>query len=68
MRSLVCQGNNALNDLRGFLYDGYIKDTGAQAHDLVEAILSKHCPVSTALTDADKAALKRIAKEASGAH
>jgi pentapeptide repeat protein len=45
-----------------------IKDTGAQAPGLVEAILKPDCPVSAALTDADKAALEKLKKEASGAH
>jgi hypothetical protein len=40
----------------------------AKATGLVEAILKPDCPVSAALTEADKAALKKIAKEASGAH
>jgi uncharacterized protein YjbI with pentapeptide repeats len=68
MQELVCSGdNNALNILRGFLKDGHIKGTGAHASDLVEAILKPDCPVSAALTETDKAALKKIAKETSGA-
>jgi len=69
MRSLICKDdNNALNILRGFLTDGYIKETGDQAPGLVDAILKPECPVFPALTEADKAALKKIAKEASGTH
>jgi hypothetical protein len=69
MKELVCEGdNNALNILRGFLNDGYIKDTGAQAPGLVDAILKPECPVFAALTEEDKASLNRLAKEASGAH
>jgi uncharacterized protein YjbI with pentapeptide repeats len=52
----------------GIIANDRIKDTSAQAPGLVEAILKPDCPVSAALTEADKAALKRIAKEASGAH
>jgi hypothetical protein len=52
----------------GIIANDRIKDTSAQAPGLVEAILKPDCPVSAALTEADKAALKRIAKEPSGAH
>jgi hypothetical protein len=54
--------------VRGLIANGRIKDTRAKATRLVEAILKPDCPVSAALTEADKAALKEIAKEASGAH
>jgi uncharacterized protein YjbI with pentapeptide repeats len=47
---------------------GLIENLGTQAPGLVEAILKPDCPVSAALTEADKAALKKLAKEASGAH
>ena len=40
------------------------RDTGAEAPRLVEAILSADCPASAALNEADKAALKQLAKEA----
>jgi uncharacterized protein YjbI with pentapeptide repeats len=63
MRDLVCQpGDNTLDMLHGFLQDGYIKGVGDQAPDLVQAILD--CPVSAILSDADKAALQEIKKEA----
>jgi hypothetical protein len=45
-----------------------IKDMGAEAPGLVEAILGPNCPVSAALTEDDKAALKKIEHAASGAH
>ena len=45
-----------------------IKDMGAEAPGLVEAILGQNCPVSAALTEDDKAALKKIENAASGAH
>jgi hypothetical protein len=43
---------------------GLVENLGAQAPGLVDAILKPDCPVSADLTDADKAALKRLAKEA----
>ena len=70
LKSLACSGNAAYV-VRGLIHARYgdprIKETGSQAPGLVEAILNPHCPVSAALTEADQAALKKIAKEASGA-
>jgi uncharacterized protein YjbI with pentapeptide repeats len=69
LKSLACSGDeNARYIVRGLWVNGRIKDTGDLAPCLVEAILKPDCPVSAALTDFDKAALKKIAKEASGAH
>jgi uncharacterized protein YjbI with pentapeptide repeats len=69
LETLACSvDEDALYIVRGLLANDRIKDARAKAPDLVEAILSKDCPVSAALTDADKAALTKIAKEASGAH
>ena len=69
LESLACSGDkDALYIVRGLIENKRIKDTGAQAPGLVEAILKPDCPVSAVLTDADKAALTKIAKEASGAH
>ena len=68
---LACSGDaDAIYVVRGILNQGrsVITDAGAQAPGLVEAILKPDCPVAAALTEADKAALKKIAKEASGAH
>jgi hypothetical protein len=70
LKALVCSGDaDAVYVVRGLLKnDGIIiGKTGTQAPGLVEAILKPDCPVSAALTDADKATLKKIAKEASGA-
>jgi hypothetical protein len=50
--------------VRGIIDSDRITDTGAQAPGLVEAILKPECPVFAALTDADKAALKKLAEEA----
>ena len=50
--------------MRGLIANDRIKDTGAEAPGLVEAILKQDCPVSVALTEVDKAALNKLAKEA----
>ncbi|MDQ6870236.1 MAG: pentapeptide repeat-containing protein, partial [Pseudomonadota bacterium] len=69
LKALACSGDaDARYVVRGLVTHGRIKETGAQADRLVEAILKPDCPVSVSLTEADKAALKGIAKEASGAH
>jgi uncharacterized protein YjbI with pentapeptide repeats len=68
LKSLACSGGeSAPYIVRGLIAHGRITDTGAQAPGLVEAILNPKCQVTAALTEADKAALKKIAKEASGA-
>jgi hypothetical protein len=69
LKALVCSGDaDAAYVVRGLLKnDGIIfGKTGAQAPGLVEAILKPDCPVSAALTEADKATLSEIVKEASG--
>jgi len=69
LKTLACSvDEDALYIVRGLIANGRINDTRAKATGLVEAILKQDCPVSAALTEADKAALKKIAKEASGAH
>jgi uncharacterized protein YjbI with pentapeptide repeats len=69
LKTLACSvDEDAMYIVRGLIANGRIKDTRAKATRLVEAILKPDCPVSAALTEADKAALKEIAKEASGAH
>jgi hypothetical protein len=69
LKTLSCSvDEDALYIVRGLIANGRINDTRAKATGLVEAILKPDCPVSAALTEADKAALKKIAKEASGAH
>lgn len=75
LKGLVCSGDidapyvvRGLSLIQSIFGNSRIDDTGAQAPGLVEAILKPNCPVSAVLTDADKAALKKIAKEASGAH
>jgi Pentapeptide repeats (8 copies) len=69
LKSLACSGDeDARYIVRGLWVNGRIEDTGAQAPGLVEAILNPACPVSATLTEADKAALKRKAKDATSAH
>jgi hypothetical protein len=69
LRCLACSGDSdAVYIVRGLIANNRINITGPQASGLVEAILKPDCPVFAALTEADKAALKRIAREAGGAH
>jgi uncharacterized protein YjbI with pentapeptide repeats len=73
LKLLACSGDaDAAYVVRGLIGTAHdrlgadqITSTHAQAPDLVDAILKPDCPVSAALTDADKAALKKLAKEAS---
>jgi uncharacterized protein YjbI with pentapeptide repeats len=72
LKSLACSGDKyAAYVVRGLIHARYgdprIKEAGDQAPGLLEAILKPDCPVSAALTEADKAALKEIAEWASGA-
>jgi Pentapeptide repeats (8 copies) len=69
LKSLACSGDeDALYIVRGLVTNGRIEATVGEAPGLVEAILNpkaaKDCPVSAALTDADKAALNKLAEEA----
>jgi uncharacterized protein YjbI with pentapeptide repeats len=62
LKSLACsKAHDAPHIVRGLVTHGRIEDMGAQAPAFVEAILKPECPVSAALTDADKAALKELA-------
>ncbi|WOJ91256.1 pentapeptide repeat-containing protein [Methylocapsa polymorpha] len=66
LKTLVCSGDeNAAYIVRGLIKNERIGATGGQARWLVDAILNpktmKDCPVSSALTDEDRAALQKIA-------
>jgi len=50
--------------LRGLLSSDRFSETGAEMPALAKRITSPECPVSTALTDADKSALAEAAKRA----
>jgi uncharacterized protein YjbI with pentapeptide repeats len=68
LKALACSGRagaSAPYIVRGLVRNGRIKATGTEAPGLVEAILKPDCPVSAALTESDKAALK---KQRSDAH
>jgi uncharacterized protein YjbI with pentapeptide repeats len=68
LKALACSGDaDARYVVRGLVSYQRIKGTGAQAPGLVEAILKPDCPVSATLSDADKAALEKLKREASGA-
>jgi uncharacterized protein YjbI with pentapeptide repeats len=65
LQLLACSGDeNAPYVVRGLMANDRIKDTGAQAPGLVDAILKPDCPVSAVLTEQDKANLRALAKEA----
>jgi len=65
LETLVCSGDtNAGYILRGVLGSGRLAATGPEAQGLIDFIMSKDCPVSASLTDADKAKLLRIKQEA----
>jgi uncharacterized protein YjbI with pentapeptide repeats len=65
LKALACSGDaDSLYVVRGLMIYGRIKDTGAEAPRLVDAILNPDCPVYATLTESDKAALKQLAKEA----
>jgi Pentapeptide repeats (8 copies) len=73
LKSIACSGDeSAPYIVRGLVTNGRIKDTGAQAPGLVEAIVSPKvahdCPVSAALTEADKVARKSRPERPGGAH
>ncbi len=67
LKTLVCSGgDDAAYVVRGLLrqYDGRLTATGPEAPALIDFIMSKDCPVSASLTEADKADLLRIKREA----
>jgi hypothetical protein len=67
LKTLVCLGGeDAVFILRGMTspLNNPFAATGPEAAALVDAIESKDCPVSTLLTDDDKAKLLRIKQEA----
>jgi uncharacterized protein YjbI with pentapeptide repeats len=62
LKSLACSGDsNAAYALRGFIANDRIPDTGKQAARLVDDILKPDCPVSSELTEQDRATLKKLA-------
>jgi hypothetical protein len=70
LKSLVCsKDKSAIYILRGLVLNGRFRDTGGQAARLVEGITNpkaaQACPVSAVLMEEDKAALERVAEEAS---
>jgi hypothetical protein len=67
LRSLVCSGDeDAIYVLRGLgsPLNSVFAQTGAEAPALVGFIMGKDCPVSAALTDADRARLLQIKQAA----
>jgi serine/threonine-protein kinase RIO1 len=56
---------NALFIVRGVVANQLIEEAGAQAPELVDAILKPDCPVSFALTEQDKTNLRLEAEQAS---
>jgi hypothetical protein len=60
--------DNAVFVLRGLMvstpFHARLADVGPEAPALIDFIMSKGCPVSASLTDADKALLLRIKQDA----
>ena len=62
---LVCSNEpDRIYVLRGLMRFGPLLKTGAEMPALAKRITSPECPISTALTDADKTAIAAAAKEA----
>jgi uncharacterized protein YjbI with pentapeptide repeats len=64
LKSLACSEDESASYIVPGLIHERIEETSAQAFALVEAILKPDCPVSAALTEADKALLIRLGNEA----
>jgi len=58
LQTAICLAySDAADILRGLLARQYLQAAGAETPALVDVIMSKDCPVSLTLTDADKAKL-----------
>ncbi|HEX3497459.1 MAG TPA: hypothetical protein VHT02_09885 [Methylocella sp.] len=70
LNGLVCSGDDSASYIvRGLTRadsfgNRHVDDAGPFAAGLIESILAPDCPVSAALTEQDKADLKKLAKEA----
>jgi uncharacterized protein YjbI with pentapeptide repeats len=70
LKTLACSGgDDAIHVLRGFylgnvVSPGPLDAAGPEAQALIDFIMSKDCPVSASLTEADKAQLLRIKENA----
>ena len=64
LRRLVCESADPIYILRGTIKSGRLAKTGPEAPALVDFIKSEKCPVSTSLTDDDKAFLMKIKQDA----
>lgn len=63
--NLVCSNEpDEIEVLRGLLRSGRFRETGTEMPALAKRITSLECPVSTALTAADKSAIAKASKEA----
>jgi hypothetical protein len=67
LKALVCSGDDAVYVLRGLVKNGRLTAAGLEAPKLIDDIINvgkgNDCPVSSSLTDADKAALLGIKQE-----
>jgi len=68
LRGLVCsRGEETINVVRGVGFQLRLSEAGTAAIDLIDDLTSKDskdCPVSASLTDADKARLLQIKRDA----
>ena len=70
LKTLVCTGDDdAAYILQGIedSLNGRLRDAGLEAPALIDFIMSKNCPVSAWLTDADKVNLLRIKQDTEAA-
>jgi hypothetical protein len=66
LKTLVCSGgDDAVYAIRGIdsSWNNRIADAGPEAPALIDFIMSKDCPVSASLTEADRAMLLRIKQD-----
>ena len=64
LKTEVCSGDKWADGLRGLMKHHRLAAAGPEVPPLVDAILSKDCPVSASLTDADKTNLLQIKRDA----
>ena len=68
LKTEVCSADkDAADVLRGLMKNGRLAAAGPEAPPLVDFILSKDCPVSKLVTDADRAKLLQIKREVEAA-
>jgi hypothetical protein len=67
LKRVLCSYDATLFTLHGLLNNGRIDAAGSEAPRLLDFVMSKDCPISASLTDADKAILRQIKQDANNA-